>query len=117
MKVNRTSFVGVCVACVLAGGLAGAADPPAPPARPTSPGVHYVYLIRHGHYDRGPAAVGDDLPGGGLSERGHRQAHLIGARLAALPVRPASLVSPAGSAPAPWSQVGAKMRGLRLLNL
>jgi serine/threonine-protein phosphatase PGAM5 len=59
------------------------------PPRPT--GIHYVYLIRHGIYDRDSTA--DDVVGNGLNALGREQARLIGARLAALPVRPASLVA------------------------
>jgi len=53
-------------------------------------GVHYVYLIRHGMYDRDRDV--DEVVGNGLNALGHEQARLIGARLAALPVRPASLI-------------------------
>jgi broad specificity phosphatase PhoE len=35
----------------------------------------------------------DDVAGNGLNALGHEQARLIGARLAALPIRPATLVS------------------------
>jgi serine/threonine-protein phosphatase PGAM5 len=47
--------------------------------------------VRHGTYDpdRGPG----DPAGPGLNALGHEQAALIGARLAALPVRPAALVA------------------------
>jgi serine/threonine-protein phosphatase PGAM5 len=62
------------------------------PSRPNA-GVHYVYLIRHGAYDRDSTT--DDVTGNGLNALGHRQAHLIGARLAALPVSPATFVSSA----------------------
>ena len=54
-------------------------------------GIHYVYLIRHGMYDRDSTA--DDVTGNGLNDLGHRQARRIGERLAALPVRPTLLVS------------------------
>jgi serine/threonine-protein phosphatase PGAM5 len=65
-----------------------AADPPKPGA-----GIHYVYLIRHGIYDPDPDRNADDVVTNGLNTLGHEQARLIGARLAALPVLPASLVS------------------------
>ena len=65
-----------------------AADPPKPGA-----GIHYVYLIRHGIYDPDPDRNADDVVTNGLNALGHEQARLIGARLAALPVPPASLVS------------------------
>jgi serine/threonine-protein phosphatase PGAM5 len=55
-------------------------------------GVHYVYLIRHGIYDRDTSAT-DDRTANGLNARGHEQAKLIGARLEALPVKMTHLVS------------------------
>src|SRR6185295_2464315 len=58
----------------------------------TARGVHYVYLVRHGIYDR-DAKVTDDRLGNGLNALGHEQAKLVGARLAHLPVRLHSLVS------------------------
>jgi serine/threonine-protein phosphatase PGAM5 len=70
----------------LGGPLAHAADPPR-----AVPGVRYVYLIRHGMYDRDDHA--DDRVGNGLNALGREQALLIGARLANLPVRMTSLVS------------------------
>jgi serine/threonine-protein phosphatase PGAM5 len=65
-----------------------AADPPKPGA-----GIHYVCLIRHGIYDPDTSRNADDVVTNGLNALGHEQARLIGARLAALPVRPASLVT------------------------
>ena len=62
------------------------------PARP-NPGIHYIYLVRHGAYDRDSTV--DEVTGNGLNALGHRQAHLIGARLAALPVTPTTFVSSA----------------------
>lgn len=59
---------------------------------PAAPGIHYVYLIRHGLYDR-DSTVTDDVTGHGINALGRVQARRIGERLAALPVRPASLVS------------------------
>ena len=66
---------------------------PVPTAGAASPGsgVHYVYLIRHGAYDRADSL--SDVTANGLNQLGHEQARLTGARLAALPVRPATLVS------------------------
>jgi serine/threonine-protein phosphatase PGAM5 len=55
------------------------------------PGIHYVYLIRHGAYDRDSTT--DEVAGNGLNALGHEQARLIGARLAAVPIHPATLVS------------------------
>ena len=69
---------------------AGAPRAAAAGSRPR--GVHYVYLIRHGVYDR-DTAVADDRIGSALNALGHEQAKLLGARLAQLPVRFHSLVS------------------------
>jgi serine/threonine-protein phosphatase PGAM5 len=55
-------------------------------------GVHYLYLVRHGIYDR-DTTVTDDRIGNGLNAQGHEQAKLIGARLAALPIKMTHLVS------------------------
>ena len=55
-------------------------------------GVHYLYLIRHGIYDRDTTAT-DDRVSNGLNARGHEQAKLVGARLAALPIKMTHLVS------------------------
>jgi len=75
-----------------AGSFARAADPSTAqtaPARPT--GVHFIYLIRHGMYDRDDKV--DDRVGNALSPLGHEQARLLGARLAALPIKFHALVS------------------------
>lgn len=69
---------------------AWAADSPQPPPRPPR-GVHYVYLIRHGMYDRD--SLSDDRTGNGLNALGREQAQMVGARLAALPVRAHALVT------------------------
>jgi serine/threonine-protein phosphatase PGAM5 len=63
-----------------------AAEAPKPPA-----GIHFVYLVRHGMYDRDSTA--DDVTGNGLNALGHEQASLVATRLAGLPIRPAALVS------------------------
>ena len=55
-------------------------------------GVHYVYLVRHGIYDRDTTAT-DDRVANGLNALGHEQAGLVAARLAALPVKYDHLVS------------------------
>ena len=47
------------------------------------PPLRYVYLVRHGHYDRDENA--DDRVGNGLNAVGREQAVLIGKRLALLP--------------------------------
>ena len=68
-----------------------AVSSPAAAASPTGQGVHYVYLIRHGDYARDRNI--DDRLGNGLDSLGHEQARMIGARLAALPVKIATLTS------------------------
>ena len=68
------------------------AGPAGTAAAPAGRGVHYVYLVRHGIYDRDSTVTNDSL-GNGLNALGHEQAKLIGARLAALPVRFDRLVS------------------------
>lgn len=65
-------------------------DPPAA-ATPAGKGMHYVYLIRHGIYDRDDKV--DDRVGNGLNALGREQAGYIGDRLAATPVHFRSLVS------------------------
>lgn len=66
------------------------------PVRAQSPararGVHYLYLIRHGHYDY-DSTVTDDTKGHGLNALGHEQARLVGQRIAGLPVKVRSLVT------------------------
>ncbi len=71
----RVAFA-ICVVASLA---------PAAGAAP-GPGVHYLYLIRHGMYER-DERVTDDRVGNGLNALGHEQARLLAARLAALPVK------------------------------
>ncbi|MFN8589640.1 MAG: phosphoglycerate mutase family protein [Candidatus Eisenbacteria bacterium] len=68
-----------------------ATTPATSTASPAGKGVHYVYLIRHGLYDRDDKV--DDRVGNGLNATGRAQAGDIGARLAALPVQYRSLVS------------------------
>jgi len=70
----------------LAVSIAHGAEPPRP-----ATGVRYLYLIRHGDYDRDDRA--DDRVGNGLNALGREQARLVGRRLARLPVRMTSLVS------------------------
>ena len=67
-----------------------AAPAAATPPRPR--GVHYVYLVRHGLYDRDTVQT-DDRIGSGLNALGHEQAKLLGERLAKLPVKIHLLVS------------------------
>ena len=52
----------------------------------TGTGIHYVYLVRHGIYDRDSLAT-DDRMANGLNALGHEQAQLVGERLAKLPVK------------------------------
>jgi serine/threonine-protein phosphatase PGAM5 len=55
-------------------------------------GVHYIYLVRHGIYDRDTTAT-DDRVSNGLNALGHEQAKLVGARLAGLGVKFDRLIS------------------------
>lgn len=58
-----------------------------------APAARTIYLVRHGHYS--PDANADATLGPGLSPIGVAQAHLVGARLAGLPVKfDAMYVSP-----------------------
>ena len=81
-------LVGALLAVLVAVRCASAADPPKP-----GTGIHYVYLIRHGIYDKDPDPNADDVVANGLNPLGHEQARRVGARLAALPVRPAAFVT------------------------
>ncbi len=78
------------LALAAAGSLPVGAARGAEPARP-SRGVRFVYLIRHGMYDRVDSL--DDRTANGLNALGHEQARLLARRLEALPVRPRLLVS------------------------
>ena len=60
-------------------------------AAPEPQGIRFVYLIRHGMYDRVDSL--DDRVANGLNALGREQARLLGKRLAALPVKPRLLVS------------------------
>lgn len=71
---------------------AHAADAPAAAAAPKPRGVHYLYLVRHGIYDRDTVQT-DDRIGSPLNALGHEQAKLAGERLAKLPVKMHALVS------------------------
>ena len=59
---------------------------------PAGTGVHYIYMVRHGIYDRDTSAT-DDRVANGLNKLGHEQARLAGARLAALPLKFDRLIS------------------------
>lgn len=87
----RVAFaaLGFSLLAALAPLRAAAADPAT--AQPGPRGVRYVYLIRHGQYDRADSV--DSRVGNALNALGHEQARLLGARLAALPVKPRALVS------------------------
>ena len=78
-------------ALVLASAGSTRAQAPAAAAAPKT-GVHYVYLVRHGIYDRDTLAT-DDRVANGLNALGHEQARLVGARLAALPLKFDRLIS------------------------
>jgi serine/threonine-protein phosphatase PGAM5 len=69
--------------------LTGAARGAEPPRAPQ--GVRFVYLIRHGMYDRVDSL--DDRTANGLNTLGHEQARLLARRLGALHVRARLLVS------------------------
>ncbi|MEK7317134.1 MAG: histidine phosphatase family protein [Candidatus Eisenbacteria bacterium] len=84
-RLRAATLAGITAVGIAAAALADAADPPAPR------GLRYVTLIRHGHYDRVDSL--DDRTANGLSRKGREQAHLLGRRLAALPVTPAQFVS------------------------
>ena len=58
---------------------------------PSAKGTRYVYLIRHGMYDRVESV--DGRTANGLNALGHEQARLLGERIRSLPVRPRLLVS------------------------
>lgn len=62
------------------------------PSSPAASGTHFVYLVRHGIYDRDTSAT-DDRVANGLNALGHEQAKLAGARLAALGVKFDRLIS------------------------
>src|SRR5262245_47911298 len=55
-------------------------------------GFHFIYLVRHGIYDRDTSAT-DDRVSNGLNAMGHEQAHLAGQRLAGLGVKFDRLIS------------------------
>ena len=77
-----------CLLCVI--GSPVAAQAPAAPKPAT--GIHFIYLVRHGIYDRDTSAS-DDRVSNGLNALGHEQARLVGARLAGLGVKFDRLIS------------------------
>jgi len=78
-----------CLLCVVALPAAAQMREATPPA---GKGVHYVYMVRHGIYDRDTTAT-DDRTSNGLNALGHEQAKLVGARLAALGIKFDRLIS------------------------
>lgn len=54
-------------------------------ANASEPAARTIYLVRHGHYVSDPKV--DEKLGPGISPIGSAQAHLVGARLAGLPVK------------------------------
>ncbi len=69
----------LCVLLFAFAVFACAAETPAP-----KPAARTIYLVRHAHYKPDPAA--DKKLGPGISPLGVAQAHLVGARLAGLPI-------------------------------
>lgn len=88
---------------------------PALAAEPAKPGtgIHYVYLIRHGIYDPDPDKNADDVVANGLNALGRDQARLVGARLAALPIKPATLVSSDFRRARETAEIVGKMMGMK----
>ena len=78
----------VCALLLSAVSLAWAQAPGAPAAT----GTHFVYLVRHGIYDRDTSAT-DERVSNGLNALGHEQAALVGERLAKLPIKFDRLIS------------------------
>jgi serine/threonine-protein phosphatase PGAM5 len=85
--MKRLLLAVLLIACVVT--CAGAAGAPGRAAAPQ--GTHFVFLVRHGAYNRDDAA--DEVSANPLSPLGHEQAKLVGARLTAMPVRFRSLVT------------------------
>jgi serine/threonine-protein phosphatase PGAM5 len=86
---TRSTLLAMCsLTLLIPAASARAADPPAP-----GTGIHYLYLIRHGMYDKDPDPNADDAKTNGLNGLGHEQARLVGAKLAALPIKPAAFVT------------------------
>ena len=78
-----------CLLCVVA---LPAAAQMRETTQPAAQGVHYVYMVRHGIYDRDTTAT-DDRTSNGLNALGHEQAKLAGARLASLGIKFDRLIS------------------------
>ena len=94
----RKQFGTLALALALAPAVLGAeasrlaAAPPAAATTQPGTGIHYLYLVRHGIYDRDSSAT-DDRVTNGLNALGHEQARLVGERLAELPVKFDRLIS------------------------
>ena len=86
--LQRHAFLLVLLSLVL---ILGSIGELARAAVPAPPGTRYVYLIRHGMYDRVDSL--DDRTANGLNPLGREQARLLGERLRGLPVRPRLLVT------------------------
>lgn len=69
----------------------GAPPAAAKPAPPKPTGIHYLYLIRHGIYDRNDSL--SDETANGLNPQGHEQARLTGERLKGLHLKLGRIVS------------------------
>lgn len=90
--MRRCSVAILLLSCVLSAVVAAATPSPAVVADSSrSKGFHFVYLIRHGMYDRDDQV--NDRVGNALNALGHEQARLLGARLADVPITFHSLVS------------------------
>ena len=93
--MKRRGVRTLLVALLLTAGvsLAAAAEPPpaANHAESAGKGVHFVYLVRHGAFDRDTHA--DDVTANPLNALGHEQAKALGARLAAMHLTFRSLVT------------------------
>lgn len=92
MKTISRLVLAAALGLVLLAPMVHAADAPTTATPPKPRGVHYIYLIRHGIYDRDTVNT-DDRVGSALNALGHEQAKLIGERLARLPVKLHALVS------------------------
>src|SRR5207344_572830 len=79
----------LCLVCLFA--VSAAAQAPATTPKP-APGIHFVYLLRHGIYDRDTSAT-DDRVGNALNKLGHEQAGFVGVRLSRLGVKFDRLIS------------------------
>ena len=89
LKPTKIPFLHVLLLLLLSLALSSsvlAAEAPRP-----RPGTRYLYLIRHGAYDRVDSL--DDRTANGLNTLGHVQARLLAERLRSLPIHPRVLVT------------------------